>query len=264
MLRRSVPSVFRKLRYLSTSTVNEQEVQKFSALAKEWWNPNGPMCALHDMNPIRLSYIREKAAAHLNLPKDSPVPFKALDALDLGCGAGILTEAIARLGASVVGVDATNEVIEVAKLHSTRDPVVEKNVRYMCTTAEDLVKEDRHFDIICSMEVVEHVNDLPGFLDSASKLLRPGGSLFLSTINRTPSSYAAAIIMAEHIFGLAPKGTHEWNKFVKPDELVALLTHSKLTFESIQGVLYNPLGRKWMYTSSVDVNYMMHATKPVI
>lgn len=237
------------------STVNASEVEKFSAIADEWWDEKGKFKPLHRLNPTRLKYIREQAIKHFNLP-DNFAPLKGLDILDIGCGGGILSEPISRLGANLIAIDASEKNISIAKARQQKSGV---NINYQHGKIEDLTQK---FDIILNMEVIEHVADQKLFLESCVNLLKPNGLLFLATINRTPKSYLFAIVGAEYVLRLLPRGTHDWKKFPKPSELNKHL-EGKLELKDMKGVSYNPITEEFKITDDVSVNYMMLYAKPL-
>jgi len=212
------------------------EVEKFSRLAKRWWDQHGPFGPLHRMNPVRVGFIRDKLSQHFQASQSIPssslphLPLKGLNVLDVGCGGGLLSEPLARLGAKVLGIDASLEGIEVARAHAKKDPIVEKNVSYQQCNSEDLFWENRSsselFDAVIASEIIEHVEYPKDFLRNCANLVKPGGALFVSTINRTPKSYALAIVGAEYIFRFVPAGTHDWNNFLSPKEISEFLNHN--------------------------------------
>ena len=239
------------------STINKEEIQKFSKLAEEWWNANGKFKPLHEFNPIRLSYILDKCSFHFKLNKKNEKPLIGLKILDIGCGGGLISEPLSRLGASVTGIDASYKNIEVAKVHSKKNGL---KIRYLNTSPEKKQVNEK-FDVILNLEVVEHVENLDLFLKSASDLLKKNGIMFIATINRTFESYIKAIIGAEYILRWLPIGTHEWQKFLKPAELVSKL--SKLNFEktNVDGLKFNILSNQWNLSKDCSVNYIIVATK---
>jgi 2-polyprenyl-6-hydroxyphenyl methylase / 3-demethylubiquinone-9 3-methyltransferase len=231
------------------STVNAEEVAKFSAMAEEWWDKKGKFRPLHQLNPTRLGYIREQSIKHLSLP-DNYEPFKGKRVLDIGCGGGLLTEPMARLGANITGIDASEKNISIAKARRTKTGL---DIDYRTGRIEDLTEK---FDIILNMEVAEHVADPSLFLHSCANLLNPGGIMFVATINRTPKSYLFAILGAEYVLRILPKGTHDWKKFLKPSEVNKMLEKS-LKLTDIKGVNYNPVNQTFKLTPDLSVNYMM-------
>jgi 2-polyprenyl-6-hydroxyphenyl methylase/3-demethylubiquinone-9 3-methyltransferase len=240
------------------STVDEAEVARFSALAAEWWNPNGKFGMLHKFNPVRLAFIRDRACAHFGRDAKGARPFAGLRLLDIGCGGGLLCEPMTRLGFQVLGADASEKNINTARVHAGEQSLV---IDYRATTAEALAAAGERFDVILNMEVIEHVADLNLFVESCASMLKPGGMMFVATINRTAKAFALAIVGAEYVLGWLPRGTHDWTKFVKPLELDTALTRARLTVGHETGVMFNPLSGKWMLTTDMDVNYMVMATR---
>ncbi|MEA2951948.1 MAG: 2-polyprenyl-6-hydroxyphenyl methylase / 3-demethylubiquinone-9 3-methyltransferase [Alphaproteobacteria bacterium] len=243
------------------STVDAAEVERFSRLAADWWNPRGTMAPLHKLNPIRLAYIRDQAAARFHRDVKRLDSLKGLRILDIGCGAGLLSEPLARIGADIVGADPSASNIEVAKLHAAQTGVA---VDYRCTSAEDLADAGERFDIVLAMEVVEHVTDLKLFVRRCAEMVKPGGMMVTATLNRTLKSFALAIVGAEYILRWLPRGTHQWDKFVTPDELEAALEQSGLRVIGQRGVIYNLLADTWQLSTDMDVNYMLTAEKAVV
>jgi 2-polyprenyl-6-hydroxyphenyl methylase/3-demethylubiquinone-9 3-methyltransferase len=275
----------------ATSTVDADEIERFSRLAETWWDPNGPMAPLHKINPLRVGYIRDKIVSHFELenwgieelenkktafPGSSIPQFpNSLTVLDIGCGAGLVCEPLARLGAKVTGIDASVKNIEAARVHAAQS---ELEIDYRCTTAEDLfipsplrgeggeqqrAGGDEQFDIVLALEIIEHVADIPAFVEATTKLVKPGGLLIYSTINRTAKSYALAIVGAEYILRWLPRGTHDWKKFVKPSELARELRKNNIEIKEMTGMALNPLTWKWeLNPKDVDVNYLLVAGKP--
>ncbi|MGJ8546097.1 MAG: bifunctional 2-polyprenyl-6-hydroxyphenol methylase/3-demethylubiquinol 3-O-methyltransferase UbiG [Sulfitobacter sp.] len=242
------------------TTVDPSEVAKFEAMAAEWWDPNGKFKPLHMLNPCRLDYITTQIAGEFDRDLKAPKPFEGLRLLDIGCGGGLLSEPMARLGAQVVGADAAAGNIPVAQLHAEQTGL---DVDYRHTTAEDLAAAGEKFDIVLNMEVVEHVASPIDYLTACHDLLKPGGLHICSTINRNPKSFMVAIIGAEHVMRWLPKGTHEWNKFITPDELFALLEQSGLTPVDRKGFVFNPLGWSWSLSDrDLSVNYVTASLKP--
>ena len=241
------------------STIDDAEIARFSALAAEWWNPNGKFAVLHRFNPVRLRYIREHALHHFRRDPGALAPFTGLRLLDIGCGGGLLSEPMARLGFDVLGADASARNIGTASTHAREQGL---SIDYRATSAEELAAAGERFDVILNMEVVEHVADLDLFLQSCAAMLRPGGIMFVATLNRTLKSWALAIVGAEYVLGWLPRGTHDWNRFLKPMELDAALGRAGLNGRNETGVVYNPLLNEWSPSSDTDVNYMLVAEKP--
>ncbi|WP_336294036.1 bifunctional 2-polyprenyl-6-hydroxyphenol methylase/3-demethylubiquinol 3-O-methyltransferase UbiG [Bartonella sp. CB169] len=241
------------------TTIDKSEIDRFSRIAAEWWNPQGKFRPLHQLNPTRLAYIREKICLEFNRNPISLMPFKNLKILDIGCGGGLLCEPIARLGATVVGADATQTNIEIAKIHAIQNGL---SIDYRTTTAEALANEGEKFDIILNMEVIEHVADVNLFIAATAKMLKPKGLMFVSTLNRTWKSWGLAIIGAEYILRWLPKGTHDYKKFLKPQELKNLLSKNAITVIDEIGITYNPLNNSWNRSTNMDVNYLLLAKRP--
>lgn len=241
------------------STVDETEVARFSAIAAEWWDPYGKMGMLHRFNPVRLGFIKETACRQFGRKLNALDALSGLRILDIGCGAGILSEPLTRLGAKVVGADPSEANIAAAKLHAEQSDL---SVEYHATTAAELAENGERFDIVLAMEVVEHVADIQLFLRQCAEMVKPGGILLVATINRTLKSYVLAIVGAEYVMRWLPHGTHRWEKFVTPDELEAALEGCGLTVIDETGVTYELLGDRWRISSDVDVNYMMTAQRP--
>lgn len=240
------------------TTIDQSEIDHFSRIAAEWWNPQGKFRPLHQFNPVRLSYIREKICLEFHRDPLSLMPFENLKILDIGCGGGLLCEPIARLGATVVGADAAQTNIEVAKIHAAQNNL---SIDYRTTTAESLAHEGEQFDIILNMEVVEHVADVNLFIAATAKLLKPQGLMFVSTLNRTWKAWGLAIVGAEYILRWLPKGTHDYKKFLKPQELKNILSENTVTVIDEIGITYNPLNDSWNRSKNMDVNYLLLAKK---
>jgi len=240
------------------TTIDADEVERFSRLAAEWWNPNGKFRPLHKFNPIRLAWIRDQVSAKFGRDPRAPRPFEGLRILDIGCGGGLLCEPMARLGAEVVGADAAATNIEVAKLHGVENGLT---IDYRATTAEALADAGEKFDVILNMEVVEHVADIDLFIAKCGEMVNPGGVMFVATINRTLKALGLAIIGAEYVLRWLPRGTHQFGKLVRPDELERALTAAGLTVTDRSGVVYNPLADRWQRSKDMDVNYMVLAEK---
>ena len=236
---------------MKNNTINKKEIEKFSKIAEEWWDPHGKFKPLHKFNPIRISYIKESIINSFKL-KEKVKPLEKVKILDIGCGGGLLSEPMSRLGADVMGIDASDKNIEIAKFHAKKDNL---NIKYLCASPEQLNTSTK-FDVILNMEIVEHVKDVDFFLQSCSKLLRKNGIMFVATINRTLKSYFFAIIGAEYILRWLPIGTHEWEKFVKPGELVKILKKYDLRLDSLDGMKFNLLKDEWKVSKDKSVNYI--------
>jgi 2-polyprenyl-6-hydroxyphenyl methylase/3-demethylubiquinone-9 3-methyltransferase len=243
---------------MSTSTIDEAEVARFSALAETWWDPRGEMAVLHKFNPVRLAYIRDAACKRFERNPKELGCLEGLRILDIGCGGGILSEPLARLGAQVTGADPAEKNIAVAKLHAEQSGVA---VDYRVTTAEALADAGERFDIVLAMEVVEHVADMTLFVARCAEMVRPGGLMIAATINRTLKSFALAIVGAEYVLRWLPRGTHQWDKFVTPDELEIAMERAGLRSTDERGVIYNLLADRWELSTDTDVNYMVLAEK---
>lgn len=243
----------------SDRSVDDAEVRKFSAMAAEWWDAEGKFAPLHKLNPVRLRFIRETAARHLRRSSPALRPFEGLSLLDIGCGGGLLSEPMARLGFSVTGADASARNIEIARHHAEQSGL---RVDYRCTSAESLVDEGLGFDVVLNMEVVEHVADLALYLGECAKLVRPGGLMFVATINKTLKAFALAKVGAEYVLGWLPRGTHDWSRFVEPKRLSSILERAGLAITATKGVSFDPLTWDWRLSADTDVNYMVVAEKP--
>jgi 2-polyprenyl-6-hydroxyphenyl methylase / 3-demethylubiquinone-9 3-methyltransferase len=241
----------------AATSVDPNEIAKFSAMAEEWWDPTGKFAPLHRFNPVRLGFIRETVALHFGSDGRPLRPFEGLSLLDIGCGGGLLSEPMARMGFAVTGVDPSEKNIRIAQVHADRSGV---EIDYRVATVETFPRS-MQFDVILNMEVVEHVSDLPGFLTSCATLLKPGGIMFVATINRTLKSLALAKIAAEYILGWLPPGTHDWNRFVPPEELRALMKSAGLGVLETQGIVFDPLRWGWRRSEDTDVNYVMVAER---
>ena len=241
------------------TTVDPSEVAKFEAMAAEWWDPKGKFKPLHLMNPCRLDYITRQIAGEFGRDLTQAEPFKGLRLLDIGCGGGLLSEPMARLGATVIGADAAPRNIPVAQVHAQQSGL---EIDYRNITAEELAAAGEQFDVVLNMEVVEHVADPLAYLTACQQLLKPGGLMICSTINRNPKSFAMAIVGAEYIMRWLPKGTHEWNKFITPDELYSLITDAGLTPVDRKGFVFNPISWQWSISDrDLSVNYVTASTK---
>jgi 2-polyprenyl-6-hydroxyphenyl methylase / 3-demethylubiquinone-9 3-methyltransferase len=240
------------------ATVDAVEVDRFSRLAGEWWDARGKMAVLHRFNPVRLAYIRDAACRHFGRNASHPPCLGGLRILDIGCGGGLLCEPLARLGANIVGADPASDNIKAAQLHAGQGGLA---VDYRVTTAEALAEAGERFDVVLAMEVVEHVADVPLFLRSCAGMTKPGGLMIAATLNRTLKSFALAIVGAEYVLGWLPRGTHRWDRFLRPHELAEAMSRAGLTVTGETGVFFNPLTSQWRLSSDMDVNYMLTAEK---
>ncbi len=240
----------------TANRIDDSEVEKFNRLASDWWDSDGRMKPLHRLNPVRLTYLRDTLAAHFDRDIKAVQPFKGLSLLDIGCGGGLLSEPLARLGFAVTGIDPAGNNVDVAKAHATKSGV---SVDYRKTTAETLAVEGLSFDAVLAMEVVEHVPDVPAFVATAASLVKPGGLFAGATINRTKRSFALAIVGAEYVLRWLPVGTHSWDKFVTPDEFEAAIAAGGLGVFDRRGVVFNPFADRWALAEDMAVNYMLAA-----
>jgi 2-polyprenyl-6-hydroxyphenyl methylase/3-demethylubiquinone-9 3-methyltransferase len=243
---------------ISSPSVDEREVERFARIAGEWWDPHGKFRPLHQFNPVRLGFIRSVAAEHFNLHSRDLRPFGGLSLLDIGCGGGLLSEPMARLGFQVTGVDASERNVRAALTHASGQGLA---INYRATAAELLVEEGVRFDVILNMEVVEHVADVELFLGACARLLKPGVLMFVATINRTVKSLLLAKIAAEYVLRWIPAGTHDWHRLITPAELRHQLEKTGLNVARVQGMNFDPLGWKWRLSHDTDVNYTVVATK---
>jgi len=239
------------------TTINKEEIQKFSKIADEWWDANGKFKPLHVFNPIRIKYIKEKCISHFNLKENKDKPLSSLKILDIGCGGGLISEPMCRLGASVTGMDASSRNISIAQLHAEKNSL---KIEYVNSSPEKN-NLNKKFDVILNLEIVEHVDNLDLFLKSSSKLLNKNGIMFVATINRTFESYIKAIVGAEYILRWLPIGTHEWNKFLKPEEVEKKLENLNLKKLNKDGFKYNIITQEWSKTTDCSVNYIVVAKK---
>ena len=244
---------------MTATTINDAEVAKFTAMAEEWWDPKGKFKPLHKFNPVRLSYIREALLSHFGRDGTAMRPFEGLTILDVGCGGGLLCEPLTRLGATVTGIDAAERNIAIARLHAEKSGLA---IDYQATTSEALAAQGKKFDMVLNMEVVEHVDNVPLYMQSCADLVKPGGLMLTATINRTARAYAFAIVGAERVLRWLPVGTHDWNKFLTPDEIKALLTRNGLSVTGETGVVFHPLADEWRASRDMGINYMVLAQKP--
>jgi 2-polyprenyl-6-hydroxyphenyl methylase/3-demethylubiquinone-9 3-methyltransferase len=245
---------------MSDTTINAEEVEKFGRMADEWWDPRGKFRPIHKFNPVRLGYIREHAVSHFGKEATAIRPFEGLSVLDIGCGGGLLSEPLTRLGAKVTGIDASGRNIGVARLHAENSGL---EIDYRIATAEALAGEGGRFDIVLNMEVVEHVDNVPLYMKSCATLVMPGGLMFTATINRTARALALAIYGAEYVLRWLPRGTHDWHKFLTPEEIRAQLGRNGLKVIHETGVAFNPIRREWGLSRDMAVNYMVLASKPM-
>ncbi len=236
---------------MKNNTINKKEIEKFSKIAEEWWNPEGKFKPLHKFNPIRISYIKENIIKTFKISQNK-TPLKNIKVLDIGCGGGLLAEPMCRLGAEVTAIDASEKNINVAKLHSKKNDL---KINYICTSPEKLQIKNK-FDVILNMEIVEHVEDVNFFLRSSSKLLKKNGIMFIATLNKTLKSYIFAIVGAEYILRWLPIGTHEWEKFVKPEELISILKKNDLNIDRLDGMKFNMLTDSWTVSDDKSINYI--------
>ena len=234
------------------------ELQRFAALADRWWDETGPLAPLHKLNPVRLAYIRDRICLRIGRDPLAEQPLNGLSALDVGCGGGLLCEPLARLGAAVTGIDLTPESIEAASRHARAAGLA---IDYRVAAAAELVAEQRRFDLVCAMEVVEHVADQQGFLHACAALVRPGGGLVVATLNRTFRAFALGIVAAEYLLGWLPRGTHSWSRFVRPSEAARVLRGGGLHTLNLTGVVYDPLRDRFRLSRDPAVNYMLFATR---
>ena len=236
---------------MESNTINKLEIAKFSKIAAEWWSPNGKFKPLHKFNPIRIKYLKENIIEHFKL-KQTNSPLKGLNILDIGCGGGLLSEPITRLGAKVTAIDASKKNIQVAKFHAKKNSL---KINYLCSSPEKL-NLNKKFDVVLNMEIVEHVEDLNFFIKKSSNLLKKNGLMFIATLNKTFKSYMFAIIGAEYVLRWLPIGTHDWEKFVKPDNLVSLAINSNLKLKKLSGMKFNPIIDEWSLSNDKSVNYI--------
>ncbi|XP_073445615.1 ubiquinone biosynthesis O-methyltransferase, mitochondrial isoform X2 [Dendrobates tinctorius] len=249
--------------YSTAHSVDPMEVKKFQAWSSKWWDEEGVYCALHAMNDIRVPFIRDILMSK-NHNRDVGSPLAGIKLLDVGCGGGLLSEPLGRLGAEVMGIDPVEDNIRTGDLHKSFDPVLDKRVQYRHCSLEELVENGMEsFDAVVASEVVEHVNDVESFIQSCFQVLKPGGSLFITTINKTKLSYFLGILLAEKVMSLVPEGTHDWDKFISPVESERLLESNGFVVDMLRGMLYNPLIGSWRWFDDTSVNYAIHAVKMV-
>jgi 2-polyprenyl-6-hydroxyphenyl methylase/3-demethylubiquinone-9 3-methyltransferase len=238
------------------NTINKKEIEKFSNIASEWWNPNGKFKPLHKFNPIRIKYIKENIIKNFRL-NHTDRPLKKISILDIGCGGGLLAEPMSRLGADVVGIDASTKNIDIANFHAKKNKL---KIKYICASPETL-KIKKKFDVILNMEIIEHVNDVNFFIKKSSSLLKKDGLMFVATINKTFKSYLFAIIGAEYVLKWLPIGTHDWQKFLTPADLIKVCKKNNLLVEKLDGMNFNLLTNKWNITSDTSINYITKLKK---
>ena len=238
------------------NSVNKKEIEKFSKMAAEWWDPSGKFKPLHKFNPIRIRYIKENIINSFKL-KSKKKPLDKINILDIGCGGGLLSEPMTRLGANVTGIDASSKNINIAKLHAKKNKL---KINYLCSSPEKL-KIQKKFDVILNMEIVEHVEDINFFINSCSKLLKKNGLMFVATLNKTLKSYLFAIIGAEYVLRWLPIGTHDWEKFVKPEDLKKILNKNNLKLEKLDGMNFNIISDEWSVSSDTSINYIIKSIK---
>lgn len=243
----------------TSGTVDREEIAKFAAMAESWWDPKGKFRPLHRLNPVRVGYIRDRLAAKIGRDPLEARPLAGLSLLDIGCGGGLLTEPMARLGAEVTGIDAAEKNIRIARLHAEQMGL---KITYLPCAAEDLVRTGQRFDAVLAMEVIEHVADIDAFITAADRLLKPDGLLFVATLNRTAKSFALAIVGVEYVLRWLPRGTHQWERFVTPEELGQHCAAAGLRETRFEGMTYNPLRDAWSRAPDTDVNYLAVAIKP--
>jgi len=245
----------------ASPSIDTDEVERFSALAEGWWDPRGSMAPLHRLNPARLGFLRQALATHFDRDTKSLRPFEGLRILDIGCGGGLISEPLSRLGADVTGIDASEANVAVARAHSRG---ADLDIDYRQASAEELAAAGQRFDAVLALEVVEHVADLDTFLQAAATLVRPGGAFIVSTLNRTPKSLLFAIVGAEYVMGWLPRGTHRWDRFLRPSELAAALRRQGLQMREIRGLVYDLLAGEWRIGRDLGINYLAFAMRPMV
>lgn len=241
---------------MTQTTINDAEVAKFTAMAEEWWDPRGKFKPLHKFNPVRLTYIRDNLVRHFGRDPASIRPFEGLKILDVGCGGGLLCEPLTRLGATVTGIDAAERNIAIARIHAEQSGL---DIDYRATTSEALAAAGEQFDVVLNMEVVEHVDNVPLYMKSCADLVAPGGLMFTATLNRTLRAMALAVIGAEYVLRWLPRGTHDWNRFLTPEEIIAQLRRNSLGVIDQTGVVFHPLADEWRLSRDMAINYMVLA-----
>ncbi len=241
---------------MKNNTINKKEIEKFSKMADEWWDPKGKFKPLHKFNPIRIEYIRDNSIKHFNI-KQNKKPLKNLNILDIGCGGGLLSEPMYNLGANITGIDASYKNIEIAKIHAKKNNLA---INYYCASPENL-NLNKKFDIILNMEIVEHVDDVNFFIKKSSEYLKKNGIMFIATLNRTLKSYLFAILGAEYVLRWLPIGTHDWNKFLIPEELIKISENNFLKLQNFDGMTFNPISNTWKISKDKSVNYIIQLKK---
>ena len=241
---------------MANNTINKEEIEKFNSLSEEWWNPEGKFRPLHKFNPIRIKYIKDNIIQHFNI-KSKNMPLKNINILDIGCGGGLISVPMKKLGANVVGIDASLKNINIAKTHSKKNNL---KIKYICSSPEKL-KINKKFDILLMLEIVEHVDDINFFVKKSSKFLKKNGLMFIATLNKTLKSYVVAIVGAEYILNWLPIGTHDWEKFVRPEDLISIAKNYKLNLKDLSGLKFNPLIDRWNLTSDNSINYIANFKK---
>ena len=242
-----------KEKKINKTTIDQKEHDKFFKMAEEWWNPNGKFKTLHKFNPVRIAFIREKIINHFNINPSDENPFNNMSLLDVGCGGGLLCEPMSKLGANVTGIDIVEKNIKTASAHAEENKLP---IKYQVNTVEELATKKTKYDVILNMEVIEHVSDVSLFIKSCSHLLSKDGIMIFASLNRTLTSYGLAIIGVEYILGWLPRGTHDWNKFITPDELKVLFKSNQLKIDELKGVKYNPIFDTWKISNDLSVNYL--------
>ena len=242
-----------KEKKINKTTIDQKEHDKFFKMAEEWWDPNGKFKTLHKFNPVRIAFIREKIINHFNINPSDENPFNNISLLDVGCGGGLLCEPMSKLGANVTGIDIVEKNIKTASAHAEGNKLP---IKYQVNTVEELATKKTKYDVILNMEVIEHVSDVSLFIKSCSHLLSKDGIMIFASLNRTLTSYGLAIIGVEYILGWLPRGTHDWNKFITPDELKVLFKSNQLKIDELKGVKYNPIFDTWKISNDLSVNYL--------
>jgi 2-polyprenyl-6-hydroxyphenyl methylase/3-demethylubiquinone-9 3-methyltransferase len=243
---------------IDKTTIDPNEVEKFSSMAYAWWDESGKFRPLHQINPLRIAYIKSKVIQHFKLNEQQDKVFSGLKLIDIGCGGGLLSEPMCRLGAKVTAIDAAEKNIKIASLHSQK---MSLDIDYQATSIEEMAKTGAQYDIVLNMEVIEHVANVNVFMHACAKVLKPGGIMFIATLNRTIKSYLLAIVGAEYILNWLPRGTHSWEKFLRPSEIASMLRQNDLQLKELKGMEYSLLKGHWYLTDNIDVNYLMEVSK---